>query len=147
MSDIDAPPAPWHHWPVSVLSMAFYALLSADYAFTKLGLDFWVGRLDAEQQAFVAQIPLWLSAVWAIAAWGGLAGAWLLFRQRRASVLLLFLSMALLGLLTVWMTLFSRPTVFALTGFEGFYLLVGSVAMALLVYLYARWERTEAKLA
>ncbi len=138
---------PWHHWPVAALTALFYALAALDYSLTKLGVQAWLGLFPADLVTLIAALPLWVSAIWAIGVWGGLAGAWLLWKRNRWSVLLLFAGAAGLAFLTVWTSLFTRPTIFGAAGFMGFYVMVGSAAIATLFYMYARWERTEHALA
>jgi hypothetical protein len=138
---------PWHHFPIAALALLFYALAAIEYALTKLGVAAWLGLFPAELAELVAGVSPWVSAIWAIGTWGGLAGAWLLWKRNRWSVLLLLAGAASFAFLTVWTSLFTRPTIFGAVGFIGFYVLAGSAAMAVLIYLYARWERTEHALA
>jgi len=144
MSDITAAPrAPWHHWPMAVIALAFYGVAALDYTLAKLGVAAYLRLFSPEQQQFVRDMAGWLSAVWAMGAWGGLLGAWLLFNRRRGAVLFLFGAAGVVGFLTIWLSLFTRPTIFGLAGFTGFYVMIGSTAIAVLIYLYARWERSE----
>lgn len=138
--------APWHHWPVAIAALVFYVLAALDYVLAKLGIGAYLNLFSAEMVAFLQGLPLWLNIVWAVAVWGGLGGAWLLWRRNRWSVLLLFTGFACMTFLTVWWTLFTRPTLIGLAGFTGLYLMIGSCALAALLYLYSRWERTEHKL-
>lgn len=139
--------APWHHWPMAIISLLFYAVAALDYTFSQLGFGFYLNNFPVELVDFVRGMPAWLEAIWAVGTWGGLLGAWLLWRRNRWSVLLLFVGAVVFGFMTLWMSLFTRPTIFGMAGFEGFYVMVGSVAIAVLIYIYARWERTERKLA
>ena len=139
--------APWHHWPVALLAIVFYAAGAVDYTLTKLSVGFYVASRPEAQVAFAQGLAIWLDAVWAVCVWGGLLGAWLLLRRNRWCVLLLFVSTAALVLLAVWLSLFTRPTLIGVAGLSGVYTIAGSAAIALLFYLYARWERTEQKLA
>jgi hypothetical protein len=134
---------PWHHWPIALFSLLFYAAGTVDFTLTKLRLEFYVKRFTTEQFDYFTMLPDWITALWALAAWGGLIGAWLLWRRNRFSVLLLFLAFAALMFLTIWLTLFTRPTLVGVGGFVSLYLLAGSCALAFLIYVYARWERTE----
>jgi hypothetical protein len=138
---------PWHHFPIAALALLFYVLAAIEYALTKIGVAAWLGLFPEQLAELVAGISPWVSAIWAIGVWGGLAGAWLLWKRNRWSVLLLLAGAASFVFLTVWTSLFSRPTIFGAAGFIGFYVLAGSAAMAALIYLYARWERTEHALA
>ncbi len=139
--------APWHHYLIAALALLFYALGALDYTLSKLGVGFYLSQFSEESRMFIRTMPLWLSVVWALGVWGGLWGAWLLWSRNRWSVPLLFVGAASIAFMTFWMTLFTRPTIFAMAGFTGFYLLVGSAAIAVLFYVYARWERSERMLA
>lgn len=138
--------APWHHWPVALLALLFNLAMAADYTLTKYGFEFWYDQFPEAVVTLFTSLTGWVDAVWAIAAWGGLIGAWLLLRRNKHSVLLLFLAMVAHAVLAVWLCLFARPTIFGAAGFQGFYLLAGTVALALVFYLYARWERSEMKM-
>ncbi|MCA8879754.1 MAG: hypothetical protein KDA73_07300 [Rhodobacteraceae bacterium] len=135
--------APWHHWPVAVIALVFYVLAALDYSLAKLGVGLYLAHFSEAARSFINSMPLWLSLVWAVAVWGGLWGAWLLWSRNRFSVPLLFVGAAGTGFMTIWTSIFTRPTIFGMAGFTGFYLLVGSTAIAVLLYLYARWERAE----
>lgn len=138
--------APWHHWPIAILSLLFYGVGALDYVFTKLKFGFYLQNFTAEQVTYFTELPLWLNVIWAVAVWGGLAGSWLLWRRNRFSVLLLFAGFAALTFLTVWLAVFTRPTLVGVTGFLGLYLMAGTSALSFLIYVYARWERTSKKL-
>lgn len=138
--------APWHHWPVAIATLVFYGLAALEYALVKLGIAAYLNLFSPELVEFIRALPLWLSVVWAVCVWGGLAGAWLLFRRNRWSVLLLFTGFSTMTFLTVWWTFFTRPTLIGLAGLSGVYLMASACAFAFLFYLYARWERTEKKL-
>lgn len=138
--------APWHHWPMAILTMLFYLLAALDYVLSTLGIGAYTENFPAEFVAFVREMPVWLDVVWAVGVFGGLLGGYLLFRRNRRAVLFLFASVAIFAFLTVWLSLFVSPTIFSLAGLEGFFAMAGSTAIALLFYLYARWERTEHKL-
>ena len=139
--------APWHHRLIAALALLFYGVGAIDYALSRLGFGFYLSQFSEESRMFLRTMPLWLSVIWALGIWGGLGGAWLLWSRSRWSVPLLFVGAAGIAFMTVWMTLFTRPTIFAMAGVAGFYFMVGSSAIAVLFYLYARWERSERMLA
>lgn len=139
--------APWHHYLIAALALVFYALGALDYSLSKLGVGFYLSQFSEETRIFLRTMPLWLSVIWALGIWGGLWGAWLLWSRNRWSVPLLFVGAAGIGFMTLWLSLFARPTIFGMAGFTGFYLLVGSAAIAVLFYIYGRWERSERMLA
>lgn len=138
--------APWHHWPIAILTLLFYGIGALDYTFTQFRLGFYLSNFTDEQVTFIRMLPAWLEYVWAFAVWGGLLGAWLLWRRNRLSVLLLFAASVAIGLMTVWLCLFLNPSLIAVSGLLGLYVMAGSTAISLLLYIYARWERSEKKL-
>ena len=139
--------APWHHFPVAILAALFYLAGAVDYLLTKLQFGPWLQNFTAEQVSFFTGFPFWLDLVWAVGVWGGLLGAWLLWKRNRYSVLVLLTAFLCLVFLTLWVTLFTRPTLVGVAGFLGLYVMAGTCALAFVVYLYARWERTEHYLA
>ena len=135
--------APWHHYPMSIVTILFYAVGAIDYLLTELRFGFWMDNFSTRQATYFAELPGWLTAIWAVAVWGGLLGAYLMWKRNRLAVLLLFLAFAALTFVTVWLTVVHRPTMFGITGFMGVYILAGTCALSFLIYTYARWERTE----
>ena len=134
--------APWHHWPVAVIALVFYALVAVDYTLSTLGVAAYLSLGPDGAAVMFSTLAPWLTGIWAVGVWGGLAGAWLLWKRNRWSVLLLMAAALALIFMTIWLSLFARPTVFGAIGFLGFYVLLGSSAIALLIYMYARRERS-----
>jgi len=60
----------------------------------------YLGKMPADTVAYLSALPKWLTAMWAIGVWGGLAGALLLLARSRYSVLAFGLSLvgALIGM-------------------------------------------------
>ncbi|OSP56246.1 hypothetical protein [Pseudoruegeria sp. SK021] len=138
--------APWHHWPIAILTLAFYLIGALDFTFTYFRLGFYTDNFSPEQVSYIRGLPSWVNGVWAAGVWGGLLGGWLLFQRNRFSVLLLFLGFCVMAFLTVWLSLFARPSLVGIAGWLGLYVMVGTTAVALLFYIYARWERSVNKL-
>ncbi|MFV0244287.1 MAG: hypothetical protein ACK5IB_04605 [Qingshengfaniella sp.] len=138
----DHNPAPWHHGIVVGLSLLFYLIGSVDFVVGASGLGVYLDWFSASQRAFVTGLPGWILAVWAVATLGGLFGSWLLRGRHRSAVLFLFLPVAAILFLILWLSIFSRPGLIAVLGFSGLYILAGTTAITFLIYSYARWERT-----
>jgi hypothetical protein len=83
---------PAHLWIVGILALCWNVLGCLDYAMTNLKNAAWLARMPAEQLAYMATLPGWLTAFWAIGVWGGLAGAILLLMRSRYAVWALGLS-------------------------------------------------------
>ena len=135
--------APWYHWPVSILAVLWHLGGAADYALTQLGVEAYLNMFTPDQQAYFADLPLWVDACWAVGVWVGLLGAWLLLRRAGSSVLLLALSSAALIAATVWLVVLSSPTLGEVTGPEGVWVMLGAAVASVLFYLYARAMRVK----
>lgn len=84
--------APLHLWIVGVLALLFNGFGSVDYTMTNLKSPAWLAKMPADQLAYMASLPGWLTAFWAIGVWGGLVGAILLLMRNRYAVWALGLS-------------------------------------------------------
>jgi hypothetical protein len=71
-----------------------------DYLMTETANRTYLARMPAEQIAYMHALPAWLTGMWAIGVWGGLAGSILLLMRSRHSVVLFALSFigAVIGL-------------------------------------------------
>lgn len=84
---------PWHLWLVGILALLWNGYGCYDYLMTKMQGETYLrtaaesmGWDAAQSDAFVAyynSMPAWMSAVWAIGVWGGLAGALLLLLRNK----------------------------------------------------------------
>ena len=84
--------APAHLWIVGVLALLFNGFGCLDYTMTNLKNAAWLAKMSPDQLAYMASLPAWLTAFWAIGVWGGLAGAILLLIRNRYAVWALGLS-------------------------------------------------------
>lgn len=91
---------PAHLWIVGVLALFLNGFGSLDYTMTNLKNPGWLAKMPADQLAYMATLPGWLTAFWAIGVWGGLVGAILLLMRNRYAVWALGLSFigAIVGL-------------------------------------------------
>jgi hypothetical protein len=91
---------PVHLWVVGGLSLLWNGLGCIDYLMTETANRTYLARMPAEQIAYMHALPAWLTGMWAIGVWGGLAGSILLLMRSRHSVVLFALSFigAVIGL-------------------------------------------------
>ena len=82
------PAAPRSFWIVAVLSLLWNLFGCYDYLMSKLSPEsyFAANGMNAESAAYMASLPAWLTAFWALGVWGSLAGSLLLLvRSRHAA--------------------------------------------------------------
>jgi hypothetical protein len=82
------PAAPRSFWIVAVLSLLWNLFGCYDYLMSKLSPAsyFAANGMNAESAAYMASLPAWLTAFWALGVWGSLAGSLLLLvRSRHAA--------------------------------------------------------------
>jgi hypothetical protein len=92
------PATPIHLWIVGVLSLLWNMFGCYDYLMSELSPTSYYASMgmSAESSAFMATLPAWLIAFWALGVWGSLVGSLLLLARSRRAVLAFALS--LLGL-------------------------------------------------
>jgi len=83
---------PTHLWIVGGLSLLWNGLGCFDYFMTETANRTYLARMPADQIAYMHALPAWLTGMWAIGVWGGLAGSILLLMRSRHSVSLFALS-------------------------------------------------------
>lgn len=77
---------PVHLWVVGVLAFLWNCFGCVDYTMTNLKNPAWLAKMPADQLAYMATLPAWLTGFWAIGVWGGLIGAILLLIRSRYAV-------------------------------------------------------------
>ncbi|MEI6642410.1 MAG: hypothetical protein WCL10_10260 [Novosphingobium sp.] len=92
------PATPTHLWIVGVLSLLWNLFGCYDYLMSQLSPASYFASMgmSAESSAFMATLPAWLVAFWALGVWGSLVGSLLLLARSRHAVAAFALS--LLGL-------------------------------------------------
>jgi hypothetical protein len=137
------PPRPWHLLPLGLVALALYGAAAADYLAVRLDLGPLLAWLPEGHAATLAALPTWAAAAWAVGVWAGLIGALLLLaREDGAAVALAlaFLGLAGVGSALAWL---SEPgAAQAVLGPEGERILAGGLALAFLLWLYARAQKT-----
>lgn len=85
---------PVHLWIVGVLALIWSAMGCVDYLLTVTSNQTYLAKMPADQIAYMNALPKWLTAMWAIGVWGGLAGSILLLMRSRYAVWAYALSLA-----------------------------------------------------
>ena len=76
---------PVHLWIVAILALLWNGMGAFDYLATQLELDFYMSRFNAEQLEYFYSFPKLVTACWAFAVWGAVAGTiGLLLRKKWA---------------------------------------------------------------
>jgi hypothetical protein len=88
MSEAAGVKTPWHLWAVGIVGILWNGFGCFDYFMTQTkGDDYMTAAGMTEAQiAFMHKSPAWMTAVWAIGVWGGLAGAVLLLLRKKLAV-------------------------------------------------------------
>lgn len=73
----ERPRAPWWHWLVGVVGVLWSLGGAYDYVMTQMGNADYLARIPQPLLDHWYGMPAWLTAFWALAVWGGLAG-WVL---------------------------------------------------------------------
>ncbi len=87
MNDLNAArtKTPFHLWIVGVLALLFNGYGAFDYLATQLELDFYMSQFSPEQLEYFYSFPKLITACWAFAIWGAVAGSiGLLLRKKWA---------------------------------------------------------------
>lgn len=85
---------PWHLWVVGGLSLVWNAFGAFDYLMTQTQNEAYMAAFTPEQLAFFYGFPWWLTAAWAIAVWGSVAGSLLLLLRKAIAVPVFVVSLA-----------------------------------------------------
>lgn len=119
-------------------AMLFYIAAAADYTATQLRFPPYLSLFTEAQIAYFTALPPWVDTVWAVSAWGGLLGAWLMWTNRSLAPIMLAVGFFGMAVLTLWLALISRPPMVSVTGMAGLWIMLAAVAAAALIWLYAR---------
>ena len=85
--------APAHLWIVGILALLWSAMGCFDYLMTVTSNATYLGKMPADEVAYMNALPAWLTGAWAIGVWGGLLGSLLLLMRSRHAVLAYALSL------------------------------------------------------
>ena len=128
---------PWHLWLVGVIATLWNAMGAVDYLMTKTRNEAYMSQFTPEQLEFFYGFPVWLTAFWAIAVWGGLLGAVLLLMRKRLAFPVLLLSF--LAMLVTTIHHYGFANGLEVLGGGGTLIFSGVIFLvALLLVFYAR---------
>ena len=137
---------PWHLWIIAPLALIWMAFGTADYLLVTLRRPEYLDLFSPDQVAFFTSLSIQVKALWAGYVWAGIAGALaLLMREAWAPVALALAFFCGLGQ-TVWLVLINEPGLLSIAGTLGAQILIVSLAVSLLLWLYARSLRTRGAL-
>lgn len=129
---------PWHLWVVGGLSLVWNAGGAVDYAMTKLGIEAYLAALTEPQRAYIAAVPAWFSAAWAVGVWCAVLGSLLLLLRSRWAGTTFVLSLIGLIVSSVYSyVLATPPAPEVMGGFIVWFTLAVFVILVAL-WLYAR---------
>ena len=139
-SDLPAK-TPVHLWIVGVLSLLWGLMGAFDYLATQLELDFYMNQFTQEQLAYFYGFPKLVTAGWAFAVWGGVAGSIGLLLRKKWAVWAFVISCA--GMLVTTIYNFGMTNGAEIMGSVGvaFSVVVWIVELLLLWYSWSQAKR------
>jgi len=128
----------WHFLPLAAMAVLWSLLQVGHYLGFKLEVDVFVANFSAEQVAFFAAAPLWISIARGLGVWAGVIGAVMLANRQATGF---FFSFSFIGwaVATVGWIWFATPTMEDAFGTLGRDLLIASTIVAFCFAVYARW--------
>ena len=127
---------PVHLWIVGVLAVLWNAVGAFDYLMTQTRNESYMAQFTPEQLAYFYEFPTWVVAFWALAVWGGVAGAVLLLLRKRMAVPVLLVSLACMVVTSIHNFLLSDGLAVMGNGAVAFSGVIFVIALGL--WLYAR---------
>lgn len=132
---------PWHLVVVGLVALLWHLGGAADYVATQMRFEPYVSEFPPEWIVYFGGLPTWVNAAWAIGVWVGLLGAILLLLRERAAVLTLAVAAIAMVAATIWLIFLADPTIGAVTGDVGVWVVAGAALASVLLWLYARWMK------
>ncbi len=129
---------PWHIWPVSIASLVWAFAAAADYLLTELRSPAYLSLFSSGLVAYIAGLPAPIVGAWAIGVWGGLAGVLMMILNLPAAAMTLAVAAMAQVVLGVWLIALAEPPLRHVAGPAGDGIMVVSVLVPVLVWLYAR---------
>ncbi len=133
---------PWHLWAVGALGVLWNAYGAYDYTMTQMGGDDYLrayGMTDA-QIAYFNAMPSWMTGVWAVGVWGGVAGGIMLLLRSKWALHVFAASLAAFLLSLVYTYVLSNGGEHA--GQQGL-ILNGVILAGCLFFLWYAWFATK----
>jgi hypothetical protein len=133
----------WHFYVMGLIALLFGVLSMAEYVLVSYGIEAgWLALYPEEQLVWLAAVPDWVHAAFALHAVLALIGALCLLAHLRAAVWMLAFAFFALLAVTIWALFFANPTLPALVGGWLVWVVTGLVLLlSFLIYLYARQGR------
>lgn len=87
---------PWHLWLVGVIAVLFNAIGAFDYVMSMTqGPSYMASSgMTPEQIAHYVEMPIWMTAVWAIGVWSAMLGSVLILLRNRLAFAVFVVSLA-----------------------------------------------------
>jgi len=128
--------APRHLLVVGILALLWNAMGAFDYVMTETHNASYMGQFTPEQLDYFYGFPAWVVACWAVAVWGGVAGAILLLMKKRTAAPVFLVSFVAMVITSIQNFLLSDGMAVMGGGAVAFSAVIFVVALAL--WLYAR---------
>jgi hypothetical protein len=127
--------APKHLYVIGVIALLWNAIGAFDYLMTQTRNATYISAFTPEQLEYFYSFPSWMVAAWALAVWGGVAGALLLLLRRQRAVQVFLVSMAAMIMTMAYSYLLSNGMeLFGSPGMHAFNVLIFVVAVGLFMY-------------
>ncbi len=126
---------PWHFWPIVTIAFVWHLIGVIDYTATQADWQPWLTLMSGRQQAFVADMPDWIDAAWALSAWAGLVGVILTAFRAGFSPFVLSISMFATLVVAVWLTFIAAAPMVGWAPLLGLWI---AVVFTVLLWLYVR---------
>ena len=88
--------APWHLWLIGVIAVLFNSIGVFDFVMSMVQGANYMARagMTPDQIAHYQEMPIWMTAVWAIGVWGAFLASILLLLRRKVAFAVFVISLA-----------------------------------------------------
>ena len=133
---------PRHLWVVGIITLLWNAIGAFDYLMTQTRNAAYMSAFPPEQLAFFYGLPVWVTAAWALAVWGGVLGSVLLLLRRRLAVPVFLVSLVGMAVTTFHNYVLSNALeIFPDTFSKVFTVVIIAITVGLYFYARAMRER------
>lgn len=136
-----SPRTPWHVWFIGGLTLVWNSFGALDYLMTQTQNASYMSNFTQEQLEFFYGFPWWVTAAWAVAVWGSVAGS-LALLFRRAVAVPLFAASLLAMTVTTFHNYVLEDAAAIMGGMGPLIFTVVIFLVAVGLFLYARRMRT-----
>ncbi len=134
---------PWHHGFVTFIALLFYAAGALKFSLVLLHVEAFTKDFHPDLIGVLQTLPDWVVVVWGLCVWLGLIGAIMLLVRAALAPAPLFIAFVSYVTVALWLVLCGRPKFQDYHDVTGFYWLIAGGVLSLIIYVYARWERSE----